>query len=190
MRARLAARCSFCCGTCRRGSNTCSYLSRGRRVDGVSRGCIFYLQHAFTQPIFYRFLQREPVLNRLHTPIQKGVPPRLVSEHRVRRCMEHRALLLVFGPVLALAGHRTISTHAAALTAAPADQEPRFGGVTSLSTVRADTAPHPWPVLSETRPARDGRHQQFWIRGLVHVLFRSAQAIHVLIKIGSVVFVD
>ena len=104
--------------------------------------------------------------------------------------MELHATLLMLGPVLALAGLGTISADAAALTAAAADQEPRFGGVTSLSTVRADTAPHPWPVLSETRPARDGRHQQFWIRGLVHVLLRSAQAIHVLVKIGSVVFVD
>ena len=151
-----------------------SQMLRRRRVH-------FYLQHAFTQPIFYRFLQREPVLNRLHTPIQKGVPPRLVSEHRVRRCMEHRAPLLVFGPVLALAGHRTISTHAAALAASPADQEPRFAGVTSLSTVRADTAPHPWPVLSQMRPGRN----------LLHSLFRfNASALSkVLIKIRSVVFV-
>ena len=89
--------------------------------------------------------------------------------------MEHRALLLVFGPVLALTILGTISADAAALAAAAADQEPRFLGVTSLSTSRygGHNQWHLNEARSTSQPFR----------------FNASALSKVLIKIRSVVFV-
>ena len=99
----------------------------------VAWGGLFYnLLHTLTNVgVFcYRFPQREPGEPVLHPIFEKDVPPRLVSEHRSklgRKRMELAALLLVLGPVRPLTILGTISGDAAALSAAAADQEPRFG---------------------------------------------------------------
>ena len=98
-----------------------------------------------------------------------------------RHSMNERASLLVFRPVGSLTSLGTIAPDASASGTPPADQEPRFGQVTSLATVGTDSTPQPWPVLPYTGPARH-EFQHLFVRP---VLFGTVvlSALHILIKV-------
>ena len=85
-------------------------VARGTPPEASQTGCFDFLYRAARS--FGHFLER-------------NIPPKLL----IHPCGQQarRARLLVFWPVRALTILGTISGDASTLTAAPADQEPRFG---------------------------------------------------------------
>ena len=72
-------------------------------------------------------------------------------------------MFLVHGPVLALAGHRTVPPDAMALAASTAHQKSRGGEIQrSLAAFRAEAPAEARPILPQAGPALNYFHKLFW----------------------------